>query len=221
MGVLETMKENGTAWNPTMVVYESNRDLSRARTIPWRETLYLPSATQGQGPDSTRHGGYKTEWKTSDEVMWKNNYAIWMKYVLAFHEMGGLLTAGSDTNRGMSLIRELELLQEAGLHPIDVIRVATTNAYRALGMEDHCGVRVGCAADLVVVNGNPIDNLKVLYGLGYGFFGIAPASEQWKWGGVRWTIKDGVVYDAPALLREVLWYVDQQRGSPVPVTDVN
>jgi hypothetical protein len=86
-------------------------------------------------------------------------------------------------------------------------------------MEDHCGVRVGCAADLVVVNGNPIDNLKVLYGLGYGFFGIAPASEQWKWGGVRWTIKDGVVYDAPALLREVLWYVDQQRRNPV--TDVN
>ena len=219
MGVLETMKANGTAWNPTMVVYESNRDLSRARTIPWRETLYLPAAVQSQAPDSTRHGGYKTEWKTSDEVMWKNNYAIWMKYVRAFHEMGGLLTAGSDTNFGMSLIRELELLQEAGLHPIDVIRVATTNAYRALGMEDHCGVRVGCAADLVVVNGNPIDNLKVLYGLGYGFFGIAPASEQWKWGGVRWTIKDGVVYDAPALLREVLWYVDQQRGSPV--TDVN
>jgi hypothetical protein len=71
---------------------------------------------------------------------------------------------------------------------------------------------VGCAADIAVVNGNPIDNLKVLYGLGYGFYGIADPKEQWKQGGVRWTIKDGVVYDAPALLREVLWYVERERN---------
>ncbi|MDA0312196.1 MAG: amidohydrolase family protein [Gemmatimonadetes bacterium] len=103
-------------------------------------------------------------------------------------------------------------MQEAGIHPIDVIRVATTNAYQALGMDEHCGVRVGCVADLAVVNGNPIDNLKVMYGLGYGFYGIAPADEQWQWGGVTWTIKEGVVYDAQALLREALWYVQQEKA---------
>jgi dihydroorotase-like cyclic amidohydrolase len=111
----------------------------------------------------------------------------------------------------MAVIREMELMQEAGIHPIDVIRVATTNAYQALGMEEHCGIRVGCVADLAVVNGNPVENFKVLYGLGYGYYGIAPPSEQWKWGGVTWTIKEGVVYDAQALLREVLWYVQQEK----------
>ena len=212
--VLDTMIDNGTAWNPTMVVYEDNRDLSRALTFPWRETLFHPAVVDGFWPDPSTHGAYKTEWKTSDEVRWRENFQIWMRYVREFHERGGLLTAGSDTSPwgGMALIRELELLQEAGLHPIDVIRVATTNAYRALGMDEHCGVRVGCAADLAVVNGNPVDNLKVLYGFGYGFYGIASREEQWKLGGVRWTIKDGVVYDAPALLREVLWYVQEAKS---------
>ena len=140
-----------------------------------------------------------------------------MRWVREFHRRGGRLTAGSDTSPwgGLALIRELELMQEAGLHPIDVIRVATTNAYSVLGMEQHCGVRVGCAADLAVINGNPIENFKVMYGLGYGFYGIAPASEQWRWGGVTWTIKDGVVYDAQALLREALWYVIQEKNRSV------
>ncbi len=92
------------------------------------------------------------------------------------------------------------------------MRVATTNAYRVLGMDEHCGIRVGCVADLAIVNGNPVDNLKVLYGLGYGFYGITDRREQWKRAGVRWTIKEGVVYDAPALLREVLWYVQQEKS---------
>ncbi|HXV60302.1 MAG TPA: amidohydrolase family protein, partial [Vicinamibacteria bacterium] len=180
--VIDTMIANGTNWDPTMVVYEANRDLARARTFPWLETLGHPAAVRGLWPDPSTHGAYHTEWKTSDEVRWKENFAIWMRYVKEFHEKGGLLTAGSDTSPwgGIALIRELELLQEAGLHPIDVIRVATTNAYQALGLDEHCGIRVGCVADLVVVNGNPIDNLKVLYGFGYGFYGIVDPSEQWK-----------------------------------------
>jgi imidazolonepropionase-like amidohydrolase len=211
--VIDLMIENGTNWDPTMVVYEDNRDLGRAVTLPWLSTLAHPSVVEGLWPNAAEHGAFKREWKTSDEVRWKKNFQIWMRYVKEFHEKGGLLTAGSDTGPmgGPALIRELELLQEAGLHPIDVIRVATTNAKKALGMDDHCGLRVGCVADLAVVNGNPIDNLKVLYGLGYGFYGIADPAEQWKQGGVRWTIKEGVLYDAPALLREVLWYVQQEK----------
>jgi hypothetical protein len=79
-------------------------------------------------------------------------------------------------------------------------------------MKEHCGVRVGCVADLAVVNGNPIDNFKVMYGRGYGFYGLVPRDEQWKHGGVAWTIKDGVVFDAQALLRETEWYVQQERA---------
>lgn len=215
--VMDILIENGTNWNPTMVVYEDNRDLWRALTLPWTRTLYHPSVIEGMWPDEGTHGAFKSEWTTADEIMWRNNYRIWMEWVREFHARGGLLTVGTDTSPwgGMAMIREMELMQEAGINPIDIIRVATTNAYEALGMEEHCGVRVGCVADLAVINGNPIENFKVMYGLGYGFYGIAPTTEQWKWGGVTWTIKDGVVYDAQALLREALWYVQQEKNRDI------
>ena len=210
--VLDLLIKNGTNWNPTFAPYEDNRDLFRGRTLPFRETLFHPSEVDAL-PDSTLHGGYHADWKLSDELNWKEFYRIWMKYVKIFHEKGGVLTAGSDVGHagGIFMIRELELMQEAGLHPLDVIKVATTNAYQVLGMKDHCGIRVGCVADLAVVNGNPLDNFKVMYGRGYGFYGILPKGEREKHGGVKWTIKDGVVYDAQALLREAEWYVEQER----------
>jgi imidazolonepropionase-like amidohydrolase len=211
--IMDLMIKNGTNWDPTMSVYEDNRDWWRATGLPVKATLVHPTLVV-DSPDTSSHGSFKTEWKTSDEINWKRNFAIWMKWVKTFHERGGLLTAGSDDGGigGVQMIRELELMQEAGIHPIDVIRVATTNATQALGMTKHCGIRVGCAADIAVVNGNPIDNFKVMYGRGYGFFGLVPPTEQWKHGGVAWTIKDGIVFDAQALLREAEWYVQQERA---------
>ena len=210
--VINLMIRNGTNWNPTMTVYEDNRDVWRAVRLPPRETLVHPSEI-GAGPDSSVHGAFKREWKTSDEINWRRNFAIWMKWVKTFHERGGLLTAGSDEGGigGIAMIRELELMQEAGIHPLDVVRVATTNAAQAIGMERHCGIRVGCVADLAVVNGNPVNNFKVMYGRGYGLYGLVPRQDQWKHGGVAWTIKDGVLFDAQALLREAEAYVEQEK----------
>ena len=218
--VLDTMIANGTNWDPTMATYEDNRDVWRKLTMPVRETLMHPSEVSS-GPDSTVHGAFKREWKTADEIVWKKNFGIWMKWIREFHQRGGLLTAGSDEAGigGIALIRELELLQEAGIHPIDVIRVATTNAYKTLGLDKLCGIRVGCTADLAIVNGNPIDNFKVMYGRGYGVYGLVPRDEQWKRGGVAWTIKDGEIFDAQALLREVEAYVAAERdrlGKTIP-----
>jgi len=211
--MIDLMIKNGTNWDPTMSVYEDNRDWWRRAGLPVKETLLHPNQVAA-GPDSNSHGAFKTEWKTSDEINWRRNFGIWMRWVKTFHERGGILTAGSDDGGmgGIGLIRELELMQEAGIHPIDVIKVATTNAYQALGLKDFCGVRVGCKADLAVVNGNPIDNFKVMYGRGYGFYGLVPREEQWKHGGVAWTIKDGILFDAQALLREAEGYVEQEKA---------
>ena len=219
--LLDLMIRNGTNWDPTMAVYEDNRDFWRSAGLPVKESLMHP-AEVAAGPDSTTHGSFRTEWKTSDEIIWKKDFAIWMKWVKAFHERGGMLTVGSDEGGigGIAVIRELELMQETGIHPIDVVKVATTNAYQVLGMTKNCGIRVGCAADIAVVNGNPLDNFKVMYGRGYGFYGLVPRDEQWKHGGVAWTIKDGIVFDAQALLREVEWYVQQEherlKRKPLP-----
>ena len=222
LALLDTMIGDGTNWNPTMAAYEINRDFTRALTLPFFQTL-IPAGVSWT-PDDSVHGRYHREWKTSDEVAWRQFFALWMKYIREFHRRGGLLTAGSDQGDigGIGMIRELELLQEAGLQPLDIFKVATTNATKALGFERHCGVRVGCAADLAVVNGNPVDNLKVLYGRGYGFYGIVPPEKQAEMGGVKWTIKDGVLFDAQALLREVEGYVQQtRRGRTTPTNGRN
>ena len=60
------------------------------------------------------------------------------------------------------------------------------------------------AKNLLLVLGEYIWNREVI-----------PPEEQWRHGGVKWTIKDGLVYDAQALLREVLWYVQQERRRDV------
>jgi adenine deaminase len=112
---------------------------------------------------------------------------------------------------GFSLIRELELHQEAGFHPIDVIQNATGNNAQILGKEQDLGrVRSGYLADLVLVDGNPLKNIKYLYPTGVL---EREMGKPVKKGGVRWTIKDGFVYHAPTLLEDVKKLVSQAKAS--------
>jgi imidazolonepropionase-like amidohydrolase len=213
--VLDLMIKNHTVWDPTMVVYEPNRDLTRALNLPWRGPFALPSMIEYWEPNPTHHASFHYNWRTSDEVAWKRNYDIWMKYVKAFFDRGGRLTVGSDAGTqqalyGFSTLRELELMQEAGLHPIDIVKIATVNATETLGLKDLAGIRIGQIADIDVVDGNPLDNFKVLYGLGHDDY--TPDGKKTHHVGVRWTIKGGVVFDAPALLREAEWYVREAKA---------
>ena len=102
---------------------------------------------------------------------------------------------------GFGVIRELELHQEAGFTPLKVIQHATANNAKILGAEADLGrVRVGFLADLIVVNGNPLEDLKVLYPT--GTTAIRNGKEV-KAGGVEWTIKDGIPYNGAHLMEEV------------------
>jgi imidazolonepropionase-like amidohydrolase len=62
-------------------------------------------------------------------------------------------------------------------------------------------VEVGKLADLIVVDENPLANLKVLYGT--GAIKLDRNNEPVRVGGVKYTIKDGVIYDAKKLLADV------------------
>ena len=215
--VLDELIMNGTVWDPTMVVYEAHRDLERARNMPWHRRYTVRQLWEAFSPSPGSHATHFFEWKTSDEIAWKEKYQIWMKYVRYFFQNGGTLTAGSDTSfiyqiPGFAIIRELELLQEAGIHPIDVVKIATTNAHAALGDEERAlGVRKGAPADLCIVDGNPLDNFKVMYGTGvdrYAEDGVTMS----RGGGVRWTIKGGALFDCGELLRDVDEYVEKHRA---------
>ena len=76
-----------------------------------------------------------------------------------------------------------------------------------MGIEDKTGsVEVGKYADLIIIDENPLENLKVLYGT--GAIKLNENNDAVRVGGVKYTIKDGVVYDAKALLKEVKDMVD-------------
>ena len=71
-------------------------------------------------------------------------------------------------------------------------------------------VRRGFLADMVIVDQNPLENLKVLYGTGALKLNDATGRPE-QVGGVKWTIKDGIVYDAKQLLADVARMVEEQR----------
>jgi hypothetical protein len=206
MGVLDGMVKANVAWNPTLVIYDASRDLQRAQTNPAFGDYLHPVLEEYFRPNPSNHGSYFIGWTSTDEAFWKENYRIWMKALYEFEKRGGLIGAGEDAGfiyqmYGFGLIRELELHQEAGFHPLKVIQHATSNGARIMGQEDKLGrVRVGYKADLIVVNGNPLENFKVLYPTGIEEI---RDGKVFKTGGIEWTIKDGIPFHAPTMAAEV------------------
>ena len=71
-------------------------------------------------------------------------------------------------------------------------------------------VRAGLLADLVIVDQNPLQNFKVLYGSGAVRLNEKTGRPE-QVGGVKYTIKDGIVYDAKQLLADVAAMVEKQK----------
>lgn len=203
--VFDGMIQAEVAWDPTLDIYDASRDLQRAQTQPQFAAYLHPALEEYFRPNLANHGSYFIGWSSTDETYWKENYRIWMRALLEFERRGGLIGMGEDAGfiyqmYGYGLIRGLELHQEAGFHPLKVIQQATSNGAKILKQESRLGrIRTGYAADLIIVNGNPLDNLKVLY----------PTYET---GGIEWTIKDGIPYRVEILMKEVKSIVDQARA---------
>ncbi len=203
--------------DPTFNIYEANRDLMRARRAEWHEEYTLPSLWRFYMPSRMSHGSYWHAWGTEQEVAWRENYRLWMTFINEYKNRGGRVTAGSDSGfiyqlYGFAYIRELELLREAGFHPLEVIRSATLNGAQALGMDDRIGtVEVGKLADFVIVEENPLMDLQVLYGT--GAIRLDEANEVVRVGGVKYTVKDGIVFDAKQLLEDVKKMVRQSKSA--------
>ncbi|MBI2686041.1 MAG: amidohydrolase family protein [Acidobacteria bacterium] len=200
MKVFDAMIANGVAWDPTLEIYEASRDLQRAQTQPWFRDYLHPVLYDYFKPNLENHGSYFLSWSSTDEAYWKENYQIWMRAVREFGRRGGLIGIGEDAGYiyqmyGFGFIRNLELHQEAGFHPLQIVQQATSNGARILGQENKLGrVRAGWAADMLIVNGNPLEDFKVLYPYPANA-GVKP--------GVEWTIKGGIPYSVPQLMEEI------------------
>ena len=104
----------------------------------------------------------------------------------ALHRAGVPIVPGSDTGLvGYGLHREIELYVQAGMTPLEAIQSATIVSARAMMLDRDSGtIEAGKRADLIVVDGDPLRNIRVLRR-------------------VNRVVTDGRVYDAAALWRSV------------------
>lgn len=187
----------------------------------WHDRYTLPTLWDFYQPSREAHGSYWFDWTTEDEIEWKNFYRVWMSFVNDYKNLGGRVTTGSDAGFiyktfGFGYIEEFELLQEAGFHPLEVIRAATLHGAETLakptGKPIEFGIiRPGMLADMVLTDQNPLANFKVLYGAGHLKLNDKTNQPE-RVGGVRYTIKDGIVYDAKKLLADVAAMVERAKA---------
>lgn len=217
---LQEQVKLGTIMDPTMTAYAASRDVMRMRNADWHDKYSLPSLMDFYSPSRVNHGSYYFDWTSHDEIAWRNFYQVWFRLLNDYKKLGGRVTASDDAayiynTWGFGYIHELELMQEAGFHPLEVIRGATMHAAEALhepkGRPIEFGiVRAGLLADMVIVDQNPLQNIKVLYGTGAVRLNDRTGQPE-RVGGIKYTIKDGIVYDAKKLLADVAAMVQQQK----------
>lgn len=205
--VMTQLLGTGVTLDPTFGVYVGLRDVERVRGR-WYHTDYTaPQLWDYWQPQSGAHGSFFAGWGSEQEIRWRANFDRWMGFVGDFHSRGGRVTVGTDpgsifTLFGFAYAQELELLREAGLLPLEVIHAATLAGAELLGIADQTGsVETGKQADLVIIPGHPLSDLRLLYPEHPGI-----AAE-----GTRLTIRGGIVYDAAEMLDRVRERVGAER----------
>ncbi|MEE8199799.1 MAG: amidohydrolase family protein, partial [Candidatus Acidoferrales bacterium] len=155
--VLQMLALAGTRWCPTLGVRKGNALLVRdeperladakfrAFTPEWRIRLFQASKTMKRAGDKAVRG------------YWMEKLAS----IRAAHRRGVKLLAGTDTPFRSSLHWELEYFVQAGIPPLEVLRIATQEAAAAVGAEDDLGtLKPGKLADLLLLDANPLEDIK-------------------------------------------------------------
>jgi cytosine/adenosine deaminase-related metal-dependent hydrolase len=217
--LLDTHRRTGFIMVPTFSIYEANRDVTRAANLPWHPIFTLPAVMDSFLPNPAHHASYFYEWTSNKEADWARAYRIWLDFVNAYKNKGGVVAVGSDTGFlfalwGFGTIRELEMLEEAGFSPLETIHAATENGAKVVKNPELGLVRSGYLADLVVLSENPLADIKVFYGI--GVTRVSTDRKEVREQCVKYTIRDGVVFDSQALLKDVRDMVTKAKQTSAP-----
>jgi len=218
--VAQELVDCGVTMLPTRVVYEANRDILRASSLPWHEKYTHQSLIEWNLPNPAYHGSYHYDWTADDEQSWYYAFDLWGDLIYEFNKRGGRVAYGTDDNYiwatpGFSNVRELQLLRESGMHSLEVLEAATLNSAETLRQDRTGLVRPGYAADLVVVDGNPAYNLRFLYS--FGALTLNDDEQMVRTEGIVHTIKDGIVVENDRLMDEVARMVAASKRGVSPV----
>ena len=80
-------------------------------------------------------------------------------------------------------------------------------------------IAIGKLADFVITEQNPLENFKTLYGTGH--YRLNEQNEPVRTGGVKYTVKDGIVYNAAELLQDVRNIVAEAKKAPATESTTN
>lgn len=215
--VVDSLVYYGVTMQPNRATYEANRDIIRAQGLPWHEKYTHQALWDWHLPNPDNHASFQYNWTSLDEYRWYYMYDLWGDLIREFNKRGGRIAFGTDDNYqwstgGFGNIREMQLLLESGIHPLEVLRAATYNSAQTI-LEPRLGlVQTGYVADLLVVDGSPAENFRYLYPFG-AINMDEDTREIYRTKGIIHTIKDGVVMENAALMEEVARIVaESKRG---------
>jgi imidazolonepropionase-like amidohydrolase len=153
---LTELRRRNVAIDPTLVTFENTFVPELGELAP----AYAPfvGAVPPQVERSFRSAGLAATNEVSREQMRRTQAAL-ASLVAELHRRGITIVAGTD-GAGVELVRELELYVAAGFTPADALATATIVPSRLFGAGDDTGsIRVGKAADLLLVEGDPSRNI--------------------------------------------------------------
>jgi len=163
--LFEGFVKNGTWHVPTLTVKQSHAMLSDKITTSSSSRLpYLPSSLKDRW-DNRRASTFRNL-RAEDYANFKHLFRRHLELVSAMHRAGVRFLAGTDTGAldcypGFSLHDELALLVRAGLTPMEALQAATRNPAQYLHrLEDLGTVEQGKIADLVLLDANPLDDIR-------------------------------------------------------------
>lgn len=156
---LDKLAAKGTVVDATLTIFRSMLQRRAGQLDPEYTTIadHLPVNLR------RRFVGAELDIKPQHRDDYDHSTEALLQMVRKLHEHKVRMVAGTDGLAGFTLLRELELYAEAGIPNADVLRTATLEPARVVGAAGRTGsIAVGKDADLVLLDGNPLENIRAL-----------------------------------------------------------
>ncbi|HEY2987443.1 MAG TPA: amidohydrolase family protein [Candidatus Binatia bacterium] len=166
--LIKFMVEHKTTWTPTMATfwrfYSPNRAQFKEYDMKLLATPNLTIPPYFKANILANHEGVE---KLADPELLgriRTGYGKLQEFIRRYVKAGGKIRSGSDPNSilpAWSVHVEMQLLTEAGLTPLEAILSATRNNAELIRRDGEIGViKPGALADIVVVEGNPLEDIR-------------------------------------------------------------
>lgn len=161
--MIEALVKNDVSVDPTLVVFEG---MVRGDDPFYTESEALTLAAPSLVANWRAWFNFNTGWTPDDFSAARAAWPRFLELAKRLHDAGVTITAGTDANNpwivpGHSFHRELELLVEAGISPLEVLKIATHNGAKVMGLLDETGtVEAGKWADMVLLRADPVTDIS-------------------------------------------------------------